>query len=182
MRKHANHRGAVETEAVFHSLLRTMGLLRQLTEPYFSRFGVSAPQWDTLRVLHRAERQGRKDLRPTDLAERLLIQPPSVTGVVDRLERHGLVKRTLSRTDMRVRQVSLTPRGRKLVGEVLVGHSAHVQSLFAGLTPGERDGLRDGLKGLETHLSALIRPGKAKNIDLQRNLEDVSDTENPHAV
>jgi DNA-binding MarR family transcriptional regulator len=141
------------TEEAFHSLLRAYGLIRQVMEPYFARFGISASQWAILRVLQRAELAGETALRLTELGRRLLIQPPSVTGVVDRLEREGFVARRASKADQRVRQVSLTPSGRKLVAKVLLeGHTAQIQSLFSAHTEKEMELLRDLLKKLVKHL------------------------------
>ncbi len=145
------------TEQTFHCLLRNFGLLRQVMEPSFARRGVSAAQWGVMRVLQRAEKAGEPELRLSDLSERLLIQPPSVTGVVDRLERGGLVKRRESRTDQRVRKIRLTPRGRKLMATVMEGHRAKVQSLFAQHGAREMRTLFLLLKKLETHLTSLAQ-------------------------
>jgi len=146
------------TEAAFYSLLRTFGLLRQVMEPYFARFGISGSQWAILRVLQRAQEQGEAALRLTDLGQRLLIQPPSVTGTVDRLERQGLVRRHGSKADLRVREVGLTPAGRKLVAKVLGAHSRQIESLFAGHRPNELQRLAALLRQLEAHLGTLVSP------------------------
>lgn len=146
------------TETAFHSLLRTFGLVRQVMDAYFARRGISASQWAILRVLQRAETNGESGLRLTDLGARLLIQPPSVTGVVDRLERQGLLRRVVSRKDLRARQVSLTPKGRDLVRTVLTaGHAAQIESLFAALEPQEFGRFADLLKKLEAHLGRLAQ-------------------------
>jgi DNA-binding MarR family transcriptional regulator len=144
------------TEAVFHSLLRTWGLLRQVQDPYFARYGVSAAQWGILRVLQRAELKGETELPLGELGQRLFIQPPSVTGVVDRMERLGLVKRSASASDRRVRHLSLTPQGRALVDTVLQGHPKQIQSLFAGLQPAQQETLLGLMRQLETHLGTLL--------------------------
>ena len=49
-------------------------------QPYFARFGITGSQWGILRTLHRAEREGLPSLRVTDLSDRLLVRPPSITG------------------------------------------------------------------------------------------------------
>ncbi|HWI58279.1 MAG TPA: MarR family transcriptional regulator [Bacillota bacterium] len=153
--------GSNPTEAAFHSLLRTFGLLRQVMEPYFAQFGISSSQWAILRVLQRAAANGEVGLRLTDLGERLLIQPPSVTGVVDRLERQGLVQRSESKTDLRVRRVSLTPEGQQLVAKVLSGHAQQIQALFGALQSAEVDHLAGLLRQMETHLAVLAhRPSE----------------------
>src|SRR5438045_9539495 len=80
-------------EGAFRELIRTYGLVERVMQPYFAGFGISGSQWGVLRNLHRAEQAGQTGLRVTALSERLLIRPPSVTGVVDRLQRAGLVAR-----------------------------------------------------------------------------------------
>src|SRR5689334_17864495 len=113
--KHHLPKGSQPSEGTFRELLRVFGLLERVMQPYFAHFGISGSQWGVLRNLHRAEQQGVPGLRLTDLSERLLIRPPSVTGVVDRLERAGLVVRDGAPYDMRAKQVALTAKGRELV-------------------------------------------------------------------
>ena len=139
-------------EAIWHLFLRCMGLVRRILEPQFVRFGVSGPQWGVLRALQRAEDGGEKSLPLNEIGRRLLIQPPSVTGVVDRLERLGFVERSDSRDDRRVRRVALTRAGRKLVGEVLETHPERIGSLFAGLSLAEQESRRSLLERVQGHL------------------------------
>jgi DNA-binding MarR family transcriptional regulator len=149
------------SEAVLHSFLRAWGLLRQAQDPYFARFGISASQWGILRVLQRAELKGETELPLKEVGARLLIQPPSVTGVVDRLERLGFVKRSPSKTDLRVRHLSLTPQGRDRMAQVLGGHAERIQLLFAGLQPQEQETMLSLLRRLEAHLGTLVTPQPA---------------------
>lgn len=142
------------TEAAFRALIRAYGLIKHLQEPYFARFGVSGSQWGVLRTLHRAEQEGLPGLRLTDLSERLLIRPPSVTGVVDRLQRLGLAARSASETDLRAKCVRLTPAGRALVERVLKGHEARIQAILGGLSLKEQERLRRLLGRLGSHLEA----------------------------
>jgi MarR family 2-MHQ and catechol resistance regulon transcriptional repressor len=145
-------------EGILHTLLRTWGLLRQAQDPYFARFGISGSQWGILRVLQRAEASGEAEVPLKAVSERLLIQPPSVTGVVDRMERLGLVKRSHSAEDMRVRHLSLTPQGRALLSRVLEGHAKRIQSLFGGLELQDQKTMLQLLKRLEVHLRTVVSP------------------------
>jgi DNA-binding MarR family transcriptional regulator len=142
-------------------------------DPYFSRFGISASQWAILRALNRAESTGQRGLRLTDLGQRLLIQPPSVTGVVDRLERHGLLARQPLETDQRARLVALTPAGRKLVSTVLKGHATQVRSLFAQYDSAEVKSLAVLLQKLETRLDALTHAENGSNGPNGPSVEDL---------
>lgn len=127
-------------------------------QPYFARFGITGAQWGVLRNLHRAELEKLPALRLTDLSARLLIRPPSVTSVVDRLERAKLVARRDSATDLRIKQVALTPRGRQLVERVMEVHAAQIDAVMGALTPAEQSELQGLLRRVESHLETLI-PG-----------------------
>jgi len=146
-------------EGAFRQMIRTIGLLERAMQPFFARFGITGAQWGVLRVLHRAELEGRPGLRLTDLSERLLIRPPSVTGVVDRLERARLVARADSADDLRAKQVALTPRGRQLVAHMTELHGEHVGAVMEALTPAELGQLHDLLLRLEGHLDGLLSNG-----------------------
>src|SRR5687767_13103933 len=143
-------------DAAFRSLLKTLGLLKRVMEPYFSRFGISGAQWGVLVTLHRCEtEEGCPTLRLTDLGDRLIVRPPSITGVVDRLQRMGLVARTASDNDHRAKDVSLTPAGRDLVGRILEQHPAQVRRAFQGLTGPEQGEFQRLLDSLSAHLEQL---------------------------
>jgi DNA-binding MarR family transcriptional regulator len=147
-------------DGAFRQLLRTIGLLERAMKPCFARFGITGAQWGVLRTLHRAEAEGRPTLRLTDLSERLLIRPPSVTGVVDRLVGGQLVVRADSETDLRVKDVALTPRGRRLVKRMLTVHGAQVEAVMEVLTPEEQMKLQRLLRRLEAHLDGLLAAGE----------------------
>ncbi len=125
-------------------------------QPHFARFGISASQWGVLRSLHRAEQDGCPRLRLSELSDRLLIRPPSVTGLVDRLERARLVARDDSPTDLRARPVSLTRSGRRLVQRVLAVHSEQVEAVMAGLTAEQQEQLQGLLVQWRQYLEGLL--------------------------
>ena len=154
-----------ETEAAFRSLIRTVGLLKRVMEPYFARFGVSGSQWGVLRTLHRAEREGLTSVRLTDLASRLLIRPPSVTGVIDRLQRMGLVARTAADDDLRVKHVTLTAQGRQIVARVLEHHAARINAVMAGLQSSEQGDLHRLLEKTVSHLETLAVQEETQTAD-----------------
>ncbi len=55
---------------------------------------------------------------PREVAHRMWVSPATITGIVDTLERDGLVKRRRDAADRRQVWLSLTPRGRSLAVEV----------------------------------------------------------------
>jgi len=145
-------------EHAHRSLLRAFGSLKKAMEPYFAGFGISRPQWAVLIVLHRSEQESGGGMRLRDLGERLLIRPPSVTGVVDRLEREGLVARSKVEEDLRVRRVRLTDRGRAVIERVLTVHAREIRALMGGLTVRQQVTLARLLDQLDAHLKS-FNPG-----------------------
>jgi DNA-binding MarR family transcriptional regulator len=135
-------------------------MLERVMQPYFARFGITGAQWGILRNLHRAELEGQSALRLTDLSQRLSIRPPSVTSVVDRLERARLVARRDSATDLRIKRVALTPRGRKLVERVLTVHGAQIEAVMGALSLDEQAELQALLRRVEEHLERLPLGGE----------------------
>jgi DNA-binding MarR family transcriptional regulator len=149
------------SEQAFRSLIRTFGLLKRFMEPYFAHYGISGSQWAVLRNLVRAEDEGHTGLRLTDLGERLLVRPPSMTGVVDRLQRMGLVVRTPSATDLRTKYVSLTEAGRQIVNSAREGHIARIQNVMGVLGEQEQAELKARLDRVADHIDVLIAGGAA---------------------
>jgi DNA-binding MarR family transcriptional regulator len=127
--------------------------------PYFAQFGISGAQWGVLRNLHRASQEGRAGLRLTELGERLLIRPPSVTTLVDRLEKAGLVRRDAVPEDQRAKQVVLTDRGRQLLDRILSVHDEQIGRLMACLNPDEEQQLYHLLRRLGLHLQDVLAGG-----------------------
>jgi DNA-binding MarR family transcriptional regulator len=142
--------------------IRVEGLLDRVMQPYFAQFGISGSQWGLLRTLHRAENEGRPGLRLTDLSDRLLIRPPSVTGVVDRLERAGLLVRESSAADNRSKLVGLTTKGRQLIERVLAVHEKQLAAVLAGLSGKEQAEFHRLLSRFGQHLETLLARGMAQ--------------------
>jgi DNA-binding MarR family transcriptional regulator len=90
-----------------------------------------------------------------DLGKRLLVRPPSLSGVIDRLQRAGLVSRRRGETDQRVKEVSLTRAGEQLVTKVLKRHKAQVDLVMGGLSTSEAATLYRLLERLSERLTQL---------------------------
>jgi DNA-binding MarR family transcriptional regulator len=146
----------------FRAFIRTFGLAERAMHAHFQAFGISGAQWGVLRNLHRAEEEGQAGLRLTDLSQRLLIRPPSVTGVVDRLEDAGLVVRSAVPNDLRAKQVGLTDRGRRLVSRVLEVHGGQVARVMSGLGLEEQAELLRLITKLGEHLEGLLHGGSTE--------------------
>lgn len=90
------------------------------TRPSLRQHALSDQQWRVLRVLgeHGAVETGR-------VAREAFILGPSLTGMLARMERDGLVTRSRDPDDQRSTVVEATARGRKLVGQLSTSIEAH---------------------------------------------------------
>jgi homoprotocatechuate degradation regulator HpaR len=90
------------------------------TRPSLRGYGLSDQQWRVLRVLgeHGTVETGR-------VAREAFILGPSLTGVLARMERDGLIRRARDPQDQRRTVVEATARGLKLVGRMSETVEAH---------------------------------------------------------
>jgi DNA-binding MarR family transcriptional regulator len=69
-----------------------------------------------------------------ELGDVLVVDRSNVTGLVDRMEKAGWVRRTDDPADRRVYRVTLTPAGRRLWEKVAPAYEAVVVQVTNGLT------------------------------------------------
>ena len=95
------------------------------------------------------------------LAERLRVTPPTVTGLVDRLVRMGVVRRGEDPKDRRLVRNVLTERGEEALGEVEREGRAFLTQLFERLSAGHLSRLVDSLEALVAAADELSTPMEA---------------------
>ncbi|MFE2266933.1 MarR family winged helix-turn-helix transcriptional regulator [Streptomyces griseosporeus] len=76
-----------------------------------------------------------------ELCSMLGLAKSSLTGLVDRTENNGLVRREPDPRDSRAVRVALTPRGARLADRFYTEACRRIEELPAGLDPAERDTL-----------------------------------------
>lgn len=89
----------------------------------------------------------------TQLAETLLADPSTVSGIVDRLERDGLARRERAPEDRRVVRVVHTDKARKLLRQTKPQHDAAVREMMQVLSEEELQQLARLLTRLDEHLA-----------------------------
>ena len=108
-------------ETIIEQQLRT--LLRQ-------NFSVTLPQFDVLSELEHAG----GPLTMSQLSRELMVSNGNVTGVIDRLEKSGFVKRVRAEHDRRIQFIELTAKGSKAFDKMAVQHERWLAELLSGLT------------------------------------------------
>ncbi len=96
-------------------------------------FDVTLPQFE---VLCELDRRGAPVVM-SRLSEQLDMTSSNLTGVVDRLERKGLVERFRSSTDRRVQHIEMTSKGRTAHAEIAADNVLWVARAFTELTDKE---------------------------------------------
>ena len=90
-----------------------------------------------LRVMHLI----RQKCEPStgELAADLRIRPATLTGLADRLEQKGLIRRWSDTHDRRVVRISLTAEGSLLLDEAAATGRASLDAIFTRMAPAEVD-------------------------------------------
>jgi DNA-binding MarR family transcriptional regulator len=95
-------------------------------------FEISSGQWSVLRVLWETE-----GLSQVELAENMRVEKASLTGMLDVMERRGLISRTRNTEDRRKVNIHLTPRARALKDKLLPYRAKINRKATRGMTPEE---------------------------------------------
>jgi DNA-binding MarR family transcriptional regulator len=116
-------------------LHRLADVLNAELRTVFAEAGLGDGDFDVLVTLRR--HGSPYELTPGELAATTMVTSSAVTKRIDRLERAGLVTRTVSTEDARSRRIRLTDAGFDLVDRLMSRHVANEQRLVSGLS--ERD-------------------------------------------
>jgi DNA-binding MarR family transcriptional regulator len=124
-------------EAYLH-LLRAGDDCFHVTEANLLSHGLSPGRFTVLMLLLDKTTNQPVSHTPAELAERAGVARATMTGLIDTLERDGLVRRAADTVDRRVMFVNLTARGQEVLQEVLPGHFQRMAALLSPLPESER--------------------------------------------
>jgi len=144
--------GGQRIEEIAQLLFGVTEQMRQNFEEMCERFDLTPPQARALLIMD--EKAPMKAL-----ADVLRCDASNVTGITDRLEARGLVRRESTKGDRRVRLLALTPRGKRLRRQLQESIESK-SPVTAGLSPIERETLRDLLAKLVADADGSSRSGE----------------------
>ena len=124
-------------------LLRTAEGLWNTSRRFFIRWDLGPSQFNILNLLREAPAEGWSQ---SELSRQLIMHRSNVTGLVDRLEARGLVRRSADVADRRKWRIVLTAAGHKLLAEILPEYYRAAQEVWHGV-PADR--ARQLVKDLE---------------------------------
>ncbi|REJ95929.1 MAG: MarR family transcriptional regulator [Planctomycetota bacterium] len=105
---------ATPEEEALLNLLKTNDQFDNRLGRLFREHGLTSSQYNVLRIL----RGEGKPLPSLEVADRLIQVVPAITGLIDRLEKQGLVKRRRCEEDRRVVYVELTGEGKNVLKRI----------------------------------------------------------------
>ena len=125
------------------------------------RFGITGPQRFALRVIGR-----EPDVSAGRLAGVLKVHPSTLTGILQRVERRGLLLRRIDGTDRRRVRLELTPSGRA----VIASSGGSIEDLVAGVlrrtSPGRLAATTGVLRALVETLESDATPGPRRRVQV----------------
>ncbi len=101
-------------EEALLNLQRTADHIQIAYTRLFREHGITSQQYNVLRIL----RGAGEPLPILEVGDRMVTVVPAITGLIDRLEKQGLVRRTRSEADRRVVTVTILGKGLSLLGDL----------------------------------------------------------------
>lgn len=140
---------AHEPSEIVSHILRAAGQLKGLLACHFAACGLNEIRFE---VLRRVDASSPDGLSQAELASQLDQSESSISTLVDRMRRDGLLYRLRSKTDRRMRSLMLTDTGRMLLSQARAGYDERLASLLSPLDPVHVSMLHMLLKLLTTEL------------------------------
>jgi len=106
-------------------LLKARESTMSFFRPVLQEIGLTEQQWRVIRALNEY-----KELESKQLAELCCILSPSLTGIINRLEANGYIKRRKSTEDQRRMLIRLTDKSKRMFNEV----SPRLEARYAEMT------------------------------------------------
>jgi DNA-binding MarR family transcriptional regulator len=128
----------------------TASLLGKEADRVLQPLGLTQAQFDILMLLAYQTTDGSAD--QTTLGKMLVVNRSNVTGLVDRMERDGLVTRVGDPADRRMKRVRMTPAAASLLEKAEKTYAARTREIVAGLTPANLATLCRHLEAVRTAL------------------------------
>ncbi|GAJ99968.1 transcriptional regulator, MarR family [Geomicrobium sp. JCM 19055] len=127
-------------ECVHFLLGKSLQRVNQVSKSKLQPFGITPVQYALLRQLWKQDAQ-----LGYELADRLLLDRATITGVIDRLEQNGCIERRIDTTDRRNRVVCLTEKGQSLEAPLMEQMAQMNQDVLSEFSDEEAQQLKEML-------------------------------------
>lgn len=148
-----------DSKQAFDRIVETLIFLytesRRLTKDEARKHDLTGPQLSVIKLL-----AGIGDLSLTELSATMQTKNSTITGIIDRMEAAGLVRRVRSEVDRRVVMIRLTSQGRALSRSVPIEPMAALRRALETLSTTEQKTLLKIFSKLETQVRDELARGR----------------------
>lgn len=129
---------------IVRELVRTYQAFRSYSDAQICQMGLTSSQFDVIATLGNTP-----GMTFNKLAEKTLTTKGELTGIIDRLEKKGLVRREVPPEDRRSFLAVLTPAGEQVFAETFPAHIAHLKQRFERLDKQELEQIQGALEKIK---------------------------------
>jgi MarR family transcriptional regulator, organic hydroperoxide resistance regulator len=138
-----------ETVSEIERYLREISnIVKRKGREILNHFPITPPQFDALLFLH-----NEGDMTIGELSQKMFLACSTMTDLIDRMEKNGVVERVRDERDRRVVRIHLLEKGRDIIEEVLEARRAYLAEVFSHLS--DEEALE-----IKKHLSVLFEEMK----------------------
>ncbi len=146
-----------DTDRIVEAILYLYTEGRRVTKEIARHYGLTGPQVTAVKML-----ESLGDLSLSALSARMSAKNSTVTGIVDRMERDGLVQRLRSETDRRVVLIRLTDEGAALAEKIPLESMQIFTTALGSLTTDEREQLTQLLLKVTDRVAKEVEAAEAR--------------------
>ncbi len=138
------------SNGVTDAITSTYKTLLRESEKLLCDEGVTRAQFQALRCV------ANGPIAMKDISEKMFVSRANITGLVDKLESKGLVKRTGQDQDRRTTLIELTPKGKSVQDRVSSKYVKFMHDSLSALSEDEKETLRRVLAKLQEGMSKSV--------------------------
>lgn len=140
---------SIEHECLLN-IVYTGTTLSKLANKYFSKYGITDAQFNTLMILKYSENEG---VSQVVLSKRLLVNKADMTGLIDRLEKVQLAQRIIHPKDRRINLIKITEKGLEKLLEVEPNYFKAIEKLMGELGRAEIEKIVKGMEKMRENIN-----------------------------
>ena len=114
------------------NIVVTGTLLQREGGSLMRQFGLTDTQFNILMLLKYQSENGR--INQTQLGNMLLIHRSNITGIIDRMEKAGLVRRIADSEDRRVNYIEMTDKGKETLEDAHTVYHQRLDEVMSALS------------------------------------------------
>ncbi|MBS4172302.1 MarR family transcriptional regulator [Bacillus sp. FJAT-49736] len=140
-----------EALKLFIVLSRAFRIINEYSNQFIQNCGLHPTEFAVLELLYH---KGEQPLQ--QIGEKILLASGSITYVVDKLEKRGLLYRVSCPEDRRVTFAHISEKGKELIDAIFPEHQRRIVNIMSVLTPEEKETAIKLLKNIGYHTKTLI--------------------------